>query len=255
MSNSFSGTLYSSRGKQSGMPVTSLYDSRGGRKYLLARERRSFAEVALRAAPPIMTFGLTLLYTGARISEVLQLSPERIDRAENAIIFETLKRRQRGIFRAVPAPPQIISCLAQFVDRGSREPSRVGHQSRVWTWGRTTAWKYVKSIMEVANIPERLRTPRALRHAFAVNAIQSGIALNVLQRWMGHARIETTAIYADVMGDEERALAQRTWSTLSDLMPPIVVFGSADGINPRVESRNLTDNCHHAQSPRRPCRH
>ncbi len=220
MSNSFSGANHTSRGKPSLMPLMSLYDGRGVRKYLIAQERRDFAKVALRAAPPVMIFGLTLLYTGARISEALQLPPERIDRAESAIILETLKRRRRGIYRAVPVPPQLIERIAQFVDRERRETNPVASQSRVWSWGRTTAWKYVKSLMQGANIPERLRTPRALRHAFGVNAIQSGIALNVLQRWMGHARIETTAIYADVLGDEERALAQRSWSTLPELKLP-----------------------------------
>lgn len=236
------------------MPITSLYDGRGSRKYLTAQERRAFAEVALRAAPQIMTFGLTLLYTGARISELLQLPPERIDAAENAIILETLKRRRRGVFRAVPVPAQLITRLVNFVE--CEETRTDGSQrSRVWTWGRTTAWKYVQSVMETANVPKRLRTPRALRHTFGVNAIQSGIALNVLQRWMGHARIETTAIYADVLGNEERALAQRTWSPLSDLMQPIVVVGASDGINLPGERRTLTDSSHHAQSPRRPCRH
>jgi site-specific recombinase XerD len=71
--------------------------------------------------------------------------------------------------------------------------------------------------MEAASIQASLATPKACRHAFGVNAIQAGVALNVLQRWMGHARIETTAIYADVMGEEERALARRTWSGLRDL--------------------------------------
>lgn len=57
----------------------------------------------------------------------------------------------------------------------------------------------------------------AARHTFGVNAIQSGVALNVLQKWMGHARIETTAISADAIGKEERALAQRTWAGLCNL--------------------------------------
>ena len=90
-------------------------------------------------------------------------------------------------------------------------------ERRVWSWGRTSAWKHVKSVMEAAGIPTSLTTPRAIRHAFGVNAIQSGVALNVLQKWMGHAQIETTAIYANVLGKEERALAQKTWRGLEDL--------------------------------------
>jgi integrase/recombinase XerD len=37
------------------------------------------------------------------------------------------------------------------------------------------------------------------------------IPLTTIKNWLGHARIETTAIYLDVQGDEERELAGRTW--------------------------------------------
>jgi site-specific recombinase XerD len=35
--------------------------------------------------------------------------------------------------------------------------------------------------------------------------------MNLVQRWLGHARISTTAIYADASGPEEQALAARYW--------------------------------------------
>jgi integrase len=117
MSSLFSGAIQHPRGKQSAMPVVSLYDSRGGRKYLTSQERRAFAMAALRSAPPILTFCLTLLYTGARVSELLALTPERIDRANNAIIFETLKRRRRGVFRAIPVPPELVTRVMQIAHR------------------------------------------------------------------------------------------------------------------------------------------
>lgn len=198
------------------MPGISLYDTRGIRKYLTASERRSFAAAALRAAPPILTFCLTLLYTGARLSEVLALTPDRIDQANNAIVFETLKRRRRGVFRAIPIPPELVARLMRIVDIQDRLDDEK-RSRRIWSWGRTTAWKHVKTVMEAAGIQKSLATPKSARHAFGVNAIQTGVALNVLQRWMGHARIETTAIYADVLGKEERALALRTWASLRNL--------------------------------------
>jgi integrase len=33
----------------------------------------------------------------------------------------------------------------------------------------------------------------------------------MMQKWLGHARIETTAIYANAVGPEERAIASRMW--------------------------------------------
>jgi integrase/recombinase XerD len=194
------------------MQGMNLYDSRGIRKYLSARERRDFAAMALRTAPASLTFCLTLLYTGARVSELLALTVDNVDRANSAIVFETLKRRRRGVFRAVPVPSELIDRIVQIADASEERTA-----SPIWNWGRTTAWKRVKEVMVAAGIQTSLATPRAARHTFGVNAIQTGVALNILQRWMGHARIETTAIYANALGREERALARRAWAGLPDL--------------------------------------
>lgn len=196
------------------MPGMTIYDSRGARKYLTSDERKAFASTALEFPTAIHTFCLTLIYTGARIWEVLGLTPTRIDQASNAIIFETLKRRKAGVFRAIPVPPELIAQIVAFVDSSSRLPGEHPDESRIWRWGRTTAWKNVKAVMKSAHIHSSLATPKAARHAFGVSAIQSGVALNIVQRWMGHARIETTSIYANVLGKEERALAERTWTAL-----------------------------------------
>ena len=53
--------------------------------------------------------------------------------------------------------------------------------------------------------------PRGLRHGFGVGTLQASVPLNMVQKWMGHARMSTTAIYADASGDEEAALAARFW--------------------------------------------
>jgi len=44
-----------------------------------------------------------------------------------------------------------------------------------------------------------------------VGTLQSGVPLNLTQRWLGHARMSTTAIYANVSGAEEANLAARFW--------------------------------------------
>ncbi|KAB7615839.1 site-specific integrase [Amylibacter sp. SFDW26] len=46
-------------------------------------------------------------------------------------------------------------------------------------------------------------SPKGLRHGYGINAVRSGVQLNMLQKWMGHAFITTTAIYANTVGPEE----------------------------------------------------
>lgn len=189
----------------------SLFDRSGIRKYLTARERIAFARAAYRQKEELATFCLALAYTGARISELLAVTRERIDIANGAIVFETLKRRRQGIFRVIPVSRRLLALLLRVhdLDAPGRDP-----KERLWKWGRTTAWKYVKLVMRVANVHPSLTTARAVRHAFGADAVQNGVALNIVQRWMGHARIETTAIYTNVVGKEERELARRTWQSI-----------------------------------------
>ena len=47
------------------------------------------------------------------------------------------------------------------------------------------------------------RLPKGLRHGFGINVTVSGVPLNMLSKWMGHANIATTAIHGDAMGPEE----------------------------------------------------
>jgi len=42
-----------------------------------------------------------------------------------------------------------------------------------------------------------------------VHAIQSKVPLHLVQRWLGHASLRSTAIYLVVTGPEERAIAAR----------------------------------------------
>jgi integrase len=35
---------------------------------------------------------------------------------------------------------------------------------------------------------------------------------NLVQRWLGHASMNTTAIYLQAIGDEEREIAARMWT-------------------------------------------
>ena len=74
-----------------------------------------------------------------------------------------------------------------------------------------TAWRFIKSALTEAGVVGRLASPRGLRHGFAVTALQASVPLNLVQRWLGHARIATTAIYTSACGDEEAAFAARLW--------------------------------------------
>lgn len=190
-----------------------LYDPEGNRKYLTATERNAFLDAAERRPAEVRTFCRVLAFSGARISEILALTPQHVDRLAGVIIVESLKKRRRGIFRALPVPAELLDELEQV--HGIRDcqidPNR--SSGRIWTWCRTTAWRHVKACMEEAGISGQQAMPKGLRHGFGLGVLQSGVPINLLKKWLGHSRLTTTEIYADAVGAEEQAIASRFWRT------------------------------------------
>jgi integrase len=184
-----------------------LYDTQGHRLYLTSSEREDFRRAAEQAPRDVRTYCHTLLYTGCRPSEALALTANRVDFQAQAITFESRKKRRPGIYRAVPAPAVLLDALDLV--HGIRDRKT---RARLWTWSLRTAYTRVIEVMETAGIAGPQATPKGLRHGFGVACIEKGIPLNLVQRWLGHAQLATTAIYADAMGEEERGIAARLWA-------------------------------------------
>jgi site-specific recombinase XerD len=66
----------------------------------------------------------------------------------------------------------------------------------------------IKRLGAIANTPEDLRHPHALRHTCATLLLRSGATLADVQRLLGHASIKTTSIYLD--SDDQRQGRHRT---------------------------------------------
>jgi len=188
-----------------------IYDQLGRRKYLTIRERQAFIEAVRVLRPEAQTFCLTLVYTGARISEVLALTPERVDPEAGVVIIGSLKKRRSGVFRAVPVPRDLLHRFESVHGISSAQLDPLRRTERIWSWGRTTSWALVKKTMQSIGVAPSQSMPKALRHSFGVGATQRNVPLNIIQKWMGHSRVTTTAIYADAVGEEERAFAMRMW--------------------------------------------
>jgi integrase/recombinase XerD len=192
----------------------SLYDSQGRRKYLVPAERADFFRASIARGGSEGAFCAILAMCGPRISEALAVTPARIDDGCEAINFETLKRRRRGIIRAVPVPREFLDFLDGVLDYRAAQASQHESTARLFPWCRTTGWKVVREVMREANVPRFLWKPKALRHAFGINASSERVAPGLTQLWLGHAKLETTMIYATPIGEEARALARSMWKPL-----------------------------------------
>jgi integrase len=190
-------------------PSFSLYTPTGRRKYLTPDERARFIDAARACArPELKTFCLTLAYTGCRISEGLAVTRHSVESAAGFVAIRSLKKRNGATaVREIPVPADLLASLDDVHHLSECDPDRL-----LWGWCRSQAWLLVKGIMREAGIAPGIHaTPKGLRHGFGIHAIRSGVPVNLVQRWLGHARLETTMIYLQALGSEEREIARRMW--------------------------------------------
>jgi integrase len=188
--------------------AASLYSRSGQRKYLTPGERARFLDAAWRCErAELRTLCLTLAWTGCRISEALALTERCIESEAGFIAITTLKRRNRTVVREIPIPPALMTELIAVHGIDGAHPDR-----RLWTLSRSRAWTLVKQVMRIACLADGIHaTPKGLRHGFGIHAIRCGVPLNLVQKWLGHARMETTSIYVQALGPEEVQIAARMW--------------------------------------------
>src|ERR1019366_8134439 len=119
-------------------------------------------------------FILTLAWTGARVSEVLALTPASFQLDAGLVTLVTLKRR-RWCMREVPLPRQLLQALDQHFGVREAQGDLAASRVRLWHWHRSTAWRTVKDVMADAGVMGRPACPRGLRHGFGVGAVQAGV--------------------------------------------------------------------------------
>ncbi|WP_168199338.1 tyrosine-type recombinase/integrase [Pseudorhodobacter turbinis] len=201
------------------MSEMTLFDPNGNRLYLNAEERAAFLKLARQRPARDRTVCETLHYTGCRPSELIEITPARIDLSGTAVTIRSLKKRkdssgeQKAVYRSVPVPPEYLDTLnTAHGIREAQKSRRLAHVP-IWALSRVRIWQIVKGVMIEAGIADAPhRSPKGLRHGFGVNAVVKGIPLHMLQKWMGHAQLSTTTIYANAIGKEEQDIAARMWS-------------------------------------------
>lgn len=150
--------------------------------------------------------------TGMRMSEALSLTANSIDFSTKCVVVESLKKRRNGIFRQIPLSDEFLGELNLVFEIRSRQRIKKKRDQKLWDFTRRTGQRRVDKVMKCAGIIGEKSSSQGLRHSFGVACIMREIPLPVVQKWMGHASMETTAIYLQVVGKEEREIASRLWT-------------------------------------------
>jgi site-specific recombinase XerD len=133
---------------------------------------------------------------GLRISEALALNETDIDEHRGSLLVrhgKGDKRREAGmdqfgfeqlgawLAQRVLLPPGPLFCVIDGRTRGRR-------------WAATAARAELRQLAVAAGVRRRF-APHQLRHAHAVELAREGVAVNIIQRQLGHTDLGTTSTY------------------------------------------------------------
>jgi site-specific recombinase XerD len=153
---------------------------------------------------------LTLFNTGARVQELLDLTPAALQLVRP---FQVRLRGKGRKERFCPLWPRTAKVLNAFltdagVDAGSTCRLFRNHRGDPLTrFGvRYILRKYAALASSSATTLATKRIhPHVVRHTTAVHLLQAGVDMITISHWLGHANVETTNRYAAVDLETKRA--------------------------------------------------
>jgi integrase/recombinase XerD len=134
----------------------------------------------------------TLILTGCRVAEFVDLDVEDLDHARASI---TIRLGKGGKSRVVPILPTLADELRSYTaathrGRGPLFVSRLRQR-----YGVRRVEQIVAELARGAGLTKRVY-PHLLRHTVAQLLLEGGMPLEGVQRFLGHSKITTTEIYA-----------------------------------------------------------
>lgn len=141
---------------------------------------------------------LEVLYaTGMRVSELINLTLERVDLNMKYIIAFGKGSKER----IVPLGSVAAEFLQQYLEKVRPKLTHEDRNTNIvfLAFGgheltRQRFWQIIRGYGRKANINKAL-TPHILRHSFATHLLDNGADLRSVQELLGHSDISTTQIY------------------------------------------------------------
>ena len=188
------------------------YKERKRERFLTAEEIRRLGRVLAEAeaegrVPVHVVAAIRLLMlTGCRLGEVLSLRWDDVDRTAGELRIRDGKTGPRS----VPLTPTVIDVLAG-IPRVADDPLVIAGGRRV-RQNRSSLRDHWYRLREQAGLDDvRIHD---LRHSYASRALALGESLTMIGRLLGHTKVSTTARYAHLARDSEKASAARVGGSI-----------------------------------------
>ena len=145
---------------------------------------------------------------GLRAAEVASLKVGDVDSTRMLLRVE---RGKGGRDRNAMLSVDLLALLREWWVEGHRQGilHREGWLFPGQSWDRPISTRQIHRIVveaaRAAEIPKRVG-PHTLRHSFATHLLEDGVDIRVIQVLLGHAKLDTTALYAKVAVRTVRAV-------------------------------------------------
>lgn len=148
-----------------------------------------------------------LIFTGIRRSELLDLKTTSVDLGA-AMLRVTEGKGKKD--RLLPLPERAVDALADWLElRPECNHEYLFTHPNGTRLSRKALAGIVKRAVKRAGIEGKHVTLHTVRHTFACLMLQSGCDLFSLSRFLGHTRLDTTAIYLHATVEDLRELVAR----------------------------------------------
>ena len=175
----------------------------------------------IEAAPSLKCkAALSVAYgAGLRVSEVAHLKVPDIDSGRMTLRVERGKGQRE---RYVMLSPQLLALLREWWHAARPPVWLFPGQNPINPVTERQINRAMQAAAQAAGISKRV-SPHTLRHSFATHLLEQGADIRVIQVLLGHAKLETTALYTRVavstIRDVESPL-ERLGLTLPGRSPP-----------------------------------
>jgi site-specific recombinase XerD len=154
---------------------------------------------------------LMLLYnTGARVSEVvgLRLQDLRLDGSPRVQLLGKGRKE-----RACPLWPETAEALSTYLEqRIPKQPTAAVFLNTNGAPITRFGIRYITRKYGAKALPSSTQksvNPHTVRHTAAMHMLRSGVDINSLSFWLGHADINTTHIYAEIDMEMKRRMIEK----------------------------------------------
>jgi len=143
--------------------------------------------------------------SGCRIGEVVAINRNSIDWETRSVIVRGKGDKEREVYFSVKAAIWLKKYLKGRKDSDTAlfVTERAPHRMSI-----SQLRERVKQVAVRAGVGAAVY-PHKLRHSYATHLLNNGAPLEVIQSLLGHAKMETTRLYAQLSGVRRRDLYQR----------------------------------------------